>query len=83
MTAKREIVPGRVYVARRKSGRSFRRVISVIGNWVLYSSGGDRNYSCTLRAFKRATLPQTVDDYDRVKPFDCVIPPQADLFRAP
>lgn len=65
--SKREIKPNEVYLPRRgRSGlgkrrcRKFRRVIDVRDGVVVYSSGGDKNYFCSLGAFKDATQPEPV-----------------------
>ena len=55
MAARREIIPGRVYEQKRNFRHKFRRVIGVHSNIVVYNCGGDRNFSCCLAAFKRAT----------------------------
>lgn len=60
MARRREIVEGRVYEPKRSSRFQFRRVIGVNENVVTYNCGGDRNYSCRLSAFKRATKPEPV-----------------------
>ena len=61
MPARREIIPGRVYETKRRTGRArFRRVIGVHQGMVVYNFGGDRNYFCCLDVFKRATKPEPV-----------------------
>ena len=58
MARRREIVEGKVYLARGVSRHRFRRVIAVIGERVAYNCGGDRNLWCSVKSFKRATRPE-------------------------
>ena len=69
MSGRREIKVGCVYLPRRRSKsrglrkrgpRKFRRVIEVRDGVVVYSSGGDKNYFCSIDAFKDATQSEPV-----------------------
>ena len=63
MPRRREIVVGSVYLPRPTRGaakRKFRRVIEVRDDVVIYSSGGDINYFCSVKSFKEYTLRDPV-----------------------
>lgn len=54
------IKEGEIYFPKKAFARhNHRRVISIINGVVFYSVGGDKNYSCKIKTFKKAvTAPK-------------------------
>lgn len=60
MAKTREVKEGEVYLPRRCSRYTFRRVVGVREGRVCYSAGGDHNHWCSLASFRRAVKPEPV-----------------------
>ena len=52
MGKKIELQEGEVYTPKSEDDRhNHRRIIGIVGDSVVYSTGGDRNYSCKRNSF--------------------------------
>jgi hypothetical protein len=56
MATKAEIKEGQIYYSKSESARfAFRRVLAVVQSRVVYCTGGDKHYACSLQQFIKAT----------------------------